>query len=375
MSDLLGEHISYLELPHRSSLFQEAISQHLPPGAVVLDAGCGTGVLGLYCLQAGAEKVYAVDSTAALELAQQSYQRAGLASRAQFIRGSTFQTVLPEKVDVIVCDHVGFLGVDYGIVDLLADARKRLLKPGGLIIPGLLRLQVAAVQSEDVNRRVRRWGQDDIPSEFHWIGQLSAHSKHSVQLKADALLTPAVTLGDIDLRVDQPAFQQWTVQTQAERDGTVHGVAGWFECLLAGEVWMTNSPLSPQSIGRPQAFLPLDTPLAVQAGDEITIEIMMRPADHLIAWAVRHPRSGTESRQSTWQGDIVEQDRLKRLHPARQPTPSAEALARQTVLGYCDGTRTVAQIQQLVLAEHPDLRPSAAEIQRFVASVISQDTQ
>lgn len=375
MSDILSEHISYLELPHRARLFQEAISQHLPPGAVVLDAGCGTGVLGLYCLQAGTQRVYAVDSTAALELARQSYQRAGLASRARFICGSTFQTVLPEKVDAIVCDHVGFFGVDYGIVDLLADARRRLLKPGGLIIPGLLRLQVAAAQSDDMDRKVRRWSQPDIPAEFHWIETLSTHNKLSVLLTADQLLTPACTLGDIDLRVDQPAFHSWTVQAKAERDGTVHGIAGWFECLLAGEVWMTNSPLSPQSIGRPQAFLPLDTPLAVQAGDEITIEIMMRPTDRLIAWNVRHPRSGTESRQSTWQGDIVEQDRLKRLHPARQPSPSAEAIARQTVLGYCDGTRTIAQIQQLVLAEHPDLRPSATEIQRFVATVISQDTQ
>lgn len=375
MSDVLSEHLCYLELPYRAASFQTALKRHLPPNAVVLDAGCGTGVLGLYCLQAGAQRVYAVDSTAAIELAQQSYQRAGLASRAQFIRGSTFQAVLPEKVDAVICDHVGFFGVDYGIVDLLADARHRLLKPGGLIIPGLLRLQVAAVQSEDMDRTVRRWSQPDIPAEFHWIETLSTHNKRSVLLTADQLLTPACTLGDIDLRVDQPAFHRWTVQTQAERNGTVHGVAGWFEYLLAGEVWMTNSPLSPQSIGRPQAFLPLDTPLAVQAGDEITIEIMMRPADHLIAWTVRHPRSGTESRQSTWQGDIVEQDRLKRLHPARQPVPSAEALARQTVLGYCDGTRTVAQIQQLVLAEHPDLRPSAAEIQRFVAAVISQDTQ
>ena len=43
-----------------------------------------------------------------------------------------------------------------------------------------------------------------------------------------------------------------------ERDGTMHGLAGWFDCELADGVSMTNSPLSDRAIDRSQAFLPIE---------------------------------------------------------------------------------------------------------------------
>jgi protein arginine N-methyltransferase 1 len=44
------------------------------------------------------------------------------------------------------------------------------------------------------------------------------------------------------------------------------------------------------------------------------------------------------------------------------------------VLDYCDGHRTVSQIEEAVLREHPDLFPSNEEISRFVAQVLNKDT-
>ena len=60
------------------------------------DVGCGSAVLGLLCLQAGAGHVDAVDSTAAIEIARQSLTRAGWGDKASFIHGKSFQVDLPE---------------------------------------------------------------------------------------------------------------------------------------------------------------------------------------------------------------------------------------------------------------------------------------
>ena len=83
---------------------------------------------------------------------------------------------------------------------------------------------------------------------------------------AERLRIPAV-LGEIDLQADNPEFLSWNAELRIGRDGTVDGLAGWFECALAEGVWMTNSPLAEKPIRRPQAFLPIGEAMPVREGD------------------------------------------------------------------------------------------------------------
>ena len=201
------------------------------------------------------------------------------------------------------------------------------------------------------------------------------NTKYAVNLQANEVLAGPAELGCIDLRADNPEFFSWTADLTMSRHGTLHGLAGWFECELAENVWMTNSPLSAQAIKRSQAFLPIDGPLTVKAGEVISVTVMARPADHLIAWDVRHPASGRKFSHSTWLGDLLMQEQLNKTRPDHVPQLSRVARARALVMGYCDGQRSVGQIQSAVLQQHPNLFPSAAEITRFVASVLAGNTE
>ena len=375
MSSILDEHLGYVADPVRLDQFRSAIAQVVQPGDRVADVGCGSAVLGLLCLQAGAGHIDAIDSTAAIEIARQTLTKAGWGDKATFIHGKSFQVELAEPVDVVICDHVGYFGFDYGLIETLADARRRFLKPGGRMIPGRLRLQLGAVESDKCHQLAEGWAAPGIPGEFHWLRQQGINTKYAVSLQAEEVLAGPAELGCIDLRVDNPEFFSWSVELTVARDGTLHGLAGWFECELAENVWMTNSPLSAQAIKRSQAFLPIDGPLAVKAGDTLSATVMARPADHLIAWDVRHPASGRKFSHSTWLGDLLMQEQLAKTRPDHVPQLSRSARAKSLVLGYCDGQRTVAQIQAAVLREHPDLFPSPAEITRFVAAVLGNSTE
>ena len=375
MSRVLAEHLGYLSLPHRLDLYWAAVQQLVRPGDTVIDVGCGKAALGSLCLQAGVAQVHAIDSTLAIEVARRALKRAGWAPKADFISGSSFQVDLPERVDVVICDHVGYFGFDYGLIGLLADARKRFLKPGGTLIPGRLKLHIGAVESKKGRQLADAWQEPGIPPEFHWVRQHSVNSKHAVNLQRDELLTDPAELCCIDLQADNPDFFSWSAQLTVQRDGVLHGLAGWFECELADGVWMTNSPLSDSGIDRSQAFLPIDEALPVKAGDRLDVTVMARPADHVIAWTVGHPASGRRFSHSTWQGDLLERERLARSHPEHIPQVSRTAHARGVVLGYCDGQRSVAQVQETVLRDHPALFPSREEIARFVKMVLSRDTQ
>jgi len=372
---VLDEHLGYVADAVRLEQFRSAVAQVVQPGDRVGDVGCGSAVLGLLCLQAGAGHVDAVDSTAAIEIARQSLTRAGWSEQVNFIHGKSFQVDLPEPVDVVICDHVGYFGFDYGLIEIMADARRRFLKPGGRLIPARLRLQLGAVESEKCRQLAEGWQAPSIPGEFHWLCQHGINTKHAVNLLADEMLGGPAELGCIDLQAETPDFFSWTVELTMARDGTLHGLAGWFECELAENVWMTNSPLSAQAIKRSQAYLPIDGPLAVKAGDLVSATVMARPADHLIAWEVRHPATGRKFSHSTWLGDLLMQEQIGKTRPDHVPQLSRVARAKALVMAYCDGQRSVAQIQDSVLREHPDLFPSANEITRFVDAVLGGNTE
>ena len=57
----IAYHKRLLEDARRVDLYRQAIRRLVRPGMRVLDLGCGTGVLGLMALQAGAERLYGID--------------------------------------------------------------------------------------------------------------------------------------------------------------------------------------------------------------------------------------------------------------------------------------------------------------------------
>jgi protein arginine N-methyltransferase 1 len=370
----LDEHLGYVSDPLRLALFEAAVAKVVRTGDVIVDLGCGTGILGLLCLKAGASRTYEIDSSAMIAAARESLVRAGWGEQAVFLHGKAHQVELPELADVVICDQVGYFGFDYGIVDSLRDARQRFLKPSGTLVPRRIKLQLAAIESDTCHALAEGWRADVVPTEFHWLRENAVNTEHGVNLKRDEVLGAPAELGIIDFREDNPDFHSWTVALQTERDGTLHGLAGWFECELAEDVWMTNSPVSDRAFGRSQAFLPIGEAVAVKAGDVVNATVMARPGDHVIAWQVDIPARDRKFSHSTWQGKLLPPEEIARHDPAHVPQPSRTGLARARVLDYCDGRRTVREIEQTVLREHPDLLPSAEEIARFVAQVLGEDT-
>ncbi len=374
MSALLAEHFGYLSDALKLRRYAEAIAASVREGDAVVDVGCGSGVLGLACLRAGARVVHFIDETAFLEVARRTVVDAGYGARASFHSGRAQQIELSERADVVVCDHVGYFGIDYGILDILLDARRRFLKPEGTIIPAELRLTVAAVESAACRALTGNWRGDLVPADYHWVGDIASETKHSVVLKADDVLTHAAQIATVLPGTEARAFFSSTTDLVATRAGRLDGIGGWFDCRLAADVWMTNSPLAGERIHRSQAFLPLPGP-QVSAGETIRVTVMMRPGDHVISWVVHLSQSGQRFARSTWNRQLLSQKGLVRANPTRPAVLNARGRARRVVLSYCDGTRSAQAVQQLVLQNHPDLFPCADEVADFVAGVLGSDCQ
>ncbi|MBU7580945.1 MAG: methyltransferase [Porphyrobacter sp.] len=372
MTQALSEHIDYLSLPGRNALYRQAIAATIAPGDTVADLGCGVGVLGLMCLESGASQCWGIDESAAIHLARESMDRAGFADRYTCIADSTFRTQLPEQVDLIIYDHVGFMGFDYGIIPLLRDARARFLKPGGAMIPQALDLWLAPVSSDVCRDKVTRWHDALVPPEFHWFEGLDRNTRFPHNFSADDVLGAPNALGHIDLATDEREFFRFEATLLIDRAGRFDGFAGWFDCQLAGDVRMNNSPLDPASIQRPQAFFPARESFAVEAGDEVRVSFRFRADDNTIAWTIHPPGGAAPHKLSTFNSMVLTPAGLVK-DPARPLALSAAGAARAYVLSQVDGQRSGEEIIAAVLAERPDLLPSEQAIRDFVQGVLARD--
>jgi protein arginine N-methyltransferase 1 len=370
---MLDEHLGYIADRVRLERYQQAISAALKPGDSVIDAGCGFGVLGLMCLQAGAGHVWGIDETAAIDIARETLDRAGMGDRYTCLRAQTFRAAVSDRVDLIICDHVGYFGFDYGIVAMIGDLRRRMLKPGGTVMPRRIRLIVAAAASDTCRKKAEGWSAKDVPAAFHWLRQYSVNTKHAYRFKPDEIVTAPATLGMIDLTADNPEHFAFKATLTAATDGPLDGLAGWFECELTDEVWMTNSPLAADQVNRGQVFLPFDRPLDVLAGDAIEVSISMRHDSGMIVWGAHVPRSGQRQKQSNWNSVVLNPAALD-TSPTRVPQLTGEARARMALLGYIDGQLTAEQIEQAMLRDHSGLLASPETMSRFVRDELARNT-
>jgi len=374
MTKTLDEHYYYLNDRVKLEQYQAAISRQVRAEHVVLDLGCGSGLLGLMALRAGAAKVLFVEEGAIIEVARQTVVEAGFGDRAEFLQVNSFELALSEFVDVVVCDHVGYFGFDYGILELLADARKRFMKPDGIIIPATIDLKVALVESEDCRKLVSKWRDGSVPEEFHWLGNAAANSKHAVNLETTDLFSCSADLATFELGSELPSYLSWTTEFVCEKDGMIDGVVGWFHCRLIEDIRMTNSPESPRHLSRSQAYLPLDNAVAVGPGDRVETTLMIRHEDGVIGWNVELPDRDMRFSHSTFNGLLLDENSLERGRPDRLALLNERGRARQLVLSYCDGQRTVDEVTEKVIRDHPDLFPSRSATTWFVKSVLRWNT-
>jgi ubiquinone/menaquinone biosynthesis C-methylase UbiE len=372
MTYRLEEHLGYVADAVRLDRYRSAIAAVVRPGDRVLELGCGTGVLGLLCLKAGAGFVEAVDATEMIDVARASFERAGFGDRVRCTRSASRDVRLDERADLVVCDQVGFFGFDYGIVETLRDARHRLLKPGGRVMPRRLELEVAPVTTGVWDEKIDRWSSSVVPPELRWLRDSAAHVRYPVRFRRRDVLGAPVRLGSIDLERDDGEYVSWRARLRVEREAELNGIGGWFSCELAPGVTMTSSPLVDDAIQRAQAFFPLPEAVSVNAGEEILVTLRARPADELIAWTVELPSQGRTIRQSSSEARPVSTPRFGE-RGSRVAQPNGEDAARAVVVGLCDGRRSVEEVEAIVLRDHAALLPSRDALVRLVSSVLRGD--
>ncbi|MDR4470740.1 MAG: 50S ribosomal protein L11 methyltransferase [Nitrospira sp.] len=377
MSLIVDEHRHYLQDIVRLTAFRRAIQESVKPGAVVVDLGSGTGILGLLACEAGAKRVYSLEETGLIELAREIARANGCSDQIQFIKEVSTRVELPEPADVIVADQIGHFGFEAGLFEYFSDARRRFLKPGGVTIPQSLTFCVAPIEHQPLWEQVEFWNQPSMGMNFRPARAIAANTGYPIKLKPEQLLGPSEEPLTVDPSISGSDPLHIHCTLPINRTGTLHGLGCWFVARLSPSVTMSNSPLTDERIDRRNVFFPLDQPVSVDAGDSVRVTLHILPVQIAVTWTVevqkkdatgQHPRRYTHS---TLNGMLISREDLRRTRPTFVPTLTPWGAARLTVLTLCDGKRPLAQIEQELLTRHTDLFPSLSSAATFVAEVVS----
>ncbi|VUZ47800.1 unnamed protein product [Hymenolepis diminuta] len=100
-------------------------------GGVLLDVGCGTGILSMFGAKAGASRVYALDGAANLcKLAREIIAENGLSSRITVVNGRAEDVQLDvDCVDAIVSEWMGHALLFENMLPSVLHTRDRFLNP------------------------------------------------------------------------------------------------------------------------------------------------------------------------------------------------------------------------------------------------------
>ena len=340
-TDELNEHRTYWSDDVKLARYRAAFAEVIRPGDVVLDLGCGTGLLGLLACEAGASKVYAVDGGSIIELARQIADRNGFADRIVHIRGMSTEVQLPERVDVVVADQIGGFAYDAGICHYYADAR-RLMADGARFVPGQLGLYLAPVSSSASFLEVEGWSSVASGHDLRDARTTAANNVWGVTLAADDLLAAPQL---VDKRAsDDTSPIDVRISCEVTRTGTLHGMAGMFSARMSPSVTMTNIPGDPdQMVGRWQNFYPLAQPVEVEPGDVVEMSILANPVTYRVSWSAVVRRGGRElarSNHGSFLGEFVSPAAVESIAADRVVRQPAELAAWMVVVnGVRDGRR------------------------------------
>jgi hypothetical protein len=283
-------HVNMLNDDARTSAFLMALRKAIRPGDVVLDIGTGTGVFAVAAVQAGARHVYAMEAGAILPAARRVIEVNGVGDQVTLLHGWSGDLRLPERADVLVAELIGDEPFAEGIVGIVRDAVRRMLRPGARLVPARVRVLALPLQippseaarlsftNEALSAWHARYGIDFSPLAEMTTGPHFAHAIDPLRVHGWRAIARPIPVMDVRLAARGPVRTRRRVVAEAATDGTLNAVVLAFELHdAAGPFYSTEPSKLTDGHHWQSPLCVLHEPLTLEPGDRFVVDYAYHP--------------------------------------------------------------------------------------------------
>jgi protein arginine N-methyltransferase 1 len=268
-------------LTYRNSMWH---NKHLFKNKIVLDVGCGTGILSMFAAKAGAAHVYGVDMSGIVEQAKEIVKVNGLADKVTIIRGKVEEIKLPvEKVDIIISEWMGYCLFYESMLDTVLYARDKWLAPDGLMFPDRATLFVTAIEDRQYKDDKINWWDDVYGFDMSCIRSVALQEPLVDVVDRNQVVSNACLLKEIDIQTctkdDIPFNSPFSLTIK--RNDYVQALVTFFNMEFTKchkRVGFSTAPEAPYTHWKQTVFY-LEDYITCKKGEEVYGTFRMKPND------------------------------------------------------------------------------------------------
>ncbi|XP_073994642.1 arginine methyltransferase 8 isoform X2 [Rhodnius prolixus] len=246
-----------------------------------MDVGAGTGILSIFCAQAGAKKVYAVEASPKLiPILKAVVRDNGVEDIVEVIYGEVESVEVSENVDVLVSEWMGHYLLHESMIESIINAR-RFLNSDSLILPKKATIYVALCDMPQLTSQWTRVHDVNLEAATNVYRSEAGCFPHIEQLNYESLISLPkqfctfdmykVSLEDVHNNVMRTVFV-------TNKSGIVEGICIWWDVEFQNGVVLSTSPFSHNTHWK-QTIILLPKPINVTTGIPIGAEIAINKAN------------------------------------------------------------------------------------------------
>lgn len=260
---------------------------HLFKDKVVMDLGCGTGILSVFAVRAGAKHVIAIDQSDIALWAQKIVKNNGLEDKITVIKEKIENlTSLPhgfKKVDVIISEWMGYFLLYESMLDSVLLARDKWLAPEGILMPDTAKMYVCLLEDQQFyNSKMKFWN-NVYDIDMSLIRPFVISDPMVDKVDFESVMSDPCQIFEIDIKTCKASELDFvsSYKFTSYRQDYVHAVIGWFDVVFKAchvPITLSTSPKGCYTHWKQTIFY-FDQPYTVFKGDEISGTISVKKND------------------------------------------------------------------------------------------------
>ena len=270
-------HVPMMNEHERNEAFHKGL-QSAAPGRTVFEIGTGSGLLAMMAARAGAKQVFTCEAVPLVaDTATRIVARNGYADRITVLSKPSHDVRLgadlPGRADVLVHEVFSSELLGEHVLAAIEDAKARLLKPGGRVLPCAASIMVALVGGEDIARNVR------VGESFGFdLSEFNAIRPRKRPLQREDL-SPTLLSADVEafrfdfMKRDSFPAERRRMEIAATRAGLCHGLIQWIRIEMGEDVSFENHPARPRAVSNWQhTIYSFHEPIELRAGTVLQVD-------------------------------------------------------------------------------------------------------